>query len=251
MTMDDKVRSLECTQELGCWNQADPEGSDSNFIPDYLRETYSWAYLKPGSIWCFERDWVVNLILWGNMNRLTRAVINEIDPKSGPVLQIACVYGNFSGKLAAHLQAASSDLDIVDIAPIQLQNAGEKLAAFSNVSLHRQDSSKLRFANASYAYTVLFFLLHEQPAEVRQETIAEAIRVTRPGGKVIIVDYHRPSRFNPLHYVMWPVLHWLEPFALDLWRHDLDHWLAENRKCSPAGHRNFCGGLYQKRIIEC
>ncbi|HET6565689.1 MAG TPA: rhodoquinone biosynthesis methyltransferase RquA, partial [Xanthomonadales bacterium] len=220
-------------------------------IPDYLRETYSWAYLKPGSIWCFERAWVVNLILWGNMNRLTRAVIEEIDPGSGPVLQVACVYGNFSRSLADHLLPAATSLDIVDIAPIQLQNAQRKLADCSNVFLHQQDSSRLRFTNAAYATTVLFFLLHEQPAEVRRKTIAEAIRVTRPGGKVIIVDYHRPSRFNPLYYVMKPVLHWLEPFALDLWRSGLERWLDDPHEFAEAGCRNYFGGLYQRRIINC
>ena len=32
-------------------------------IPDYLHDTYWWAYLHPKSIWIFEREWVVNLIL--------------------------------------------------------------------------------------------------------------------------------------------------------------------------------------------
>lgn len=249
--MDDKVTTLEHSQELDCRDRLELRRTDCTSIPDYLRETYSWAYLNPRSIWCFERDWVVNLILWGNMNRLTQAVVEKINPRSGPVLQIACVYGKFSRKLADHLLPASTHLDIVDIAPIQLRNASAKLAGCSNINLQQQDSSKLRFANSTYASTVLFFLLHEQPAEVRQKTIAEAIRVTRPGGKVIIVDYHRPSRFNPLYYVMKPVLHWLEPFALDLWRHDLDTWLAENKKFSQLGYRDYCGGLYQRRIIEC
>ena len=32
-------------------------------IPDYLQDTYWWAYLHPNSFWFFEREWVVNLIL--------------------------------------------------------------------------------------------------------------------------------------------------------------------------------------------
>ena len=247
--MDDDGTALDIAQDLTSWDPQ--ERQQTGGIPDYLKETYSWAYLKPGSIWCFERAWVVNLILWGNMKRLTRAVIEEIDPEEGPVLQIACVYGDFSNTLANHLMPAETRLDIVDIAPIQLENAREKLSACSNIRLHWQDSRKMCFTNGSYAATVLFFLLHEQPAEVRQKTIAEAIRVTRPGGKVIIVDYHRPSRLNPLYYVMKPVLYWLEPFALDLWRHDLDTWLTENKKCSRSSSRDYCGGLYQRRIIEC
>ena len=46
-------------------------------IPDYLQDTYWWAYLHPNSFWFFEREWVVNLILWGNMRRLTEAVLAD------------------------------------------------------------------------------------------------------------------------------------------------------------------------------
>jgi ubiquinone/menaquinone biosynthesis C-methylase UbiE len=247
--MDDNGTALDIAQDLTSWDSQELQPTDG--IPDYLKETYSWAYLNPGSIWCFERAWVVNLILWGNMKRLTQAVIEEIDPEAGPVLQVACVYGNFSKSLARHLLPAANQLDIVDVAPIQLENARNKLADCSNITLQQQDSSKMRIASSLYATTVLFFLLHEQPADVRQKTIAEAIRVTRPGGRVIIVDYHRPSRFNPLYYVMKPILYWLEPFALDLWRNDLDRWLAKQSTFAQAGRRDYFGGLYQRRIIEC
>jgi hypothetical protein len=74
-------------------------------------------------------------------------------------------------------------LHLLDIAPIQLHNARDKLNHHDNVSLHHQDSSKLEFASGKFDQTVVFFLLHEQPQEVRRKTTAEAIRVTRPGGK--------------------------------------------------------------------
>ena len=73
-------------------------------IPDYLQDTYWWAYLHPKSFWFFEREWVVNLILWGNMRKLTRAVLDELNfENKRNVLQVACVYGDFSNRLAAHL----------------------------------------------------------------------------------------------------------------------------------------------------
>ena len=48
-------------------------------IPEYLQDTYWWAYLHPKALKFFEREWMVNLILWGNMDRLTRAVIDDLD----------------------------------------------------------------------------------------------------------------------------------------------------------------------------
>ncbi len=51
-------------------------------IPEYLQDTYWWAYLHPKSFWFFEREWVVNLILWGNMKRLLAAFMPpEIRPE--------------------------------------------------------------------------------------------------------------------------------------------------------------------------
>ena len=221
-------------------------------IPGYLEETYWWAYLRPRAIWMFEREWLVNLILWGNMARLTQAVINEMDCGHGDaVLQVACVYGDFSNLLATHLQLNSSRLSLVDIAPIQLNNARSKLSHHSNVDLHHQDSSALHFADGCFARTVVFFLLHEQPEDVRRKTITEAIRVTRPGGKLVFVDYHGPKRSNPLRYMMKPVLHWLEPFALDLWRTELPDYLPKDIPPERIRSQFYCGGLYQKIVITC
>ena len=221
-------------------------------IPAYLEETYWWAYLRPRAIWMFERKWLVNLILWGNMARLTQAVLDEMDDENGgTVLQVACVYGDFSNLLASHLKPTTSRLAIVDIAPIQLRNVRSKLKHHDHIDLHHQDSSALHFADGCFERTVVFFLLHEQPENVRRKTIAEAIRVTRPGGKLIFVDYHGPNRSNPLRYLMRPVLHWLEPFALDLWQTDLTDYLPASIEPDRARLQYYCGGLYQKVVVTC
>jgi ubiquinone/menaquinone biosynthesis C-methylase UbiE len=219
-------------------------------IPDYLQDTYWWAYLHPKALHFFEREWVVNLILWGNMNRLTQAVIGDLDlPDRSRLLQVACVYGDFSNRLAKHLARSDSRLDLVDVAPIQLKNARAKLAAHANVDFHHQDSSALGFAPASFDHTVLYFLLHEQPEAVRRQTIAEAIRVTRPGGQVIFVDYHGPRRRNPFRYIMKPVLTSLEPFAMDLWHQELRAFMPDSIRPEQLRSQFYFGGLYQKVVL--
>jgi hypothetical protein len=39
-------------------------------IPQYLQSHYWWAYVHPRAVHVFERQWLVNLILWGNYKRL-------------------------------------------------------------------------------------------------------------------------------------------------------------------------------------
>lgn len=225
------------------------QGSGELDVPDYLRETYWWAYLHPNAVRIFERQWLVNLILWGNFPRLRDLALDELGgPVAGRTLQVACVYGDFTPRLSARL-GAGSGLDVVDVAPVQLDNLQRKVRGCRNVALHHQDSTALEFDDASYQQTVVFFLLHEQPEDVRRRTMAEALRVTKPGGKVVFVDYHRPTLFNPIGQFMRPVLRILEPFALDLWRHEIRHWLPDGIAPRSITKSTYFGGLYQKVVM--
>lgn len=204
-------------------------------VPRYLQEVYWWAYVHPNAIRVFERQWLVNAILWGNFSKLRDAALQALAPVQGRVLQIACVYGDLTGRLADCLDKTSS-LDVVDIVPGQLSNL-------------QRNSAALGFPDNSYERTLLFFLLHEQPQAVRRQTLAEALRVTAPGGRIVIADYHCPSRWHPLYYLFRPVLALLEPYALDLWRNDISRWLPEGINVRVESHRTFFGGLYQLVVL--
>lgn len=218
-------------------------------IPEYLTRVYDWAYVTPRAVKMFERQWLVNLILWGNFARLRDEALDVLGSDlSGLTLQIACVYGDLTAKLLER-HSAGGRLEVIDVLPVQISNLRNKLGKdASRVGIHLQNSAALSFADASYDRALLFFLLHEQPEDVRRKTIAEALRVLKPGGKLVIVDYHRPSAMHPLYLPMRGILSALEPFALDLWTNEVADWF-------PAGlvlrqmciHTSF-GGLYQ--LIE-
>lgn len=218
-------------------------------IPDYLHETYWWAYVHPQAIRLFERQWLVNAILFGNFSRLRDKALDALGASvSGRTLQVACVYGDFSPRLAARI-APGGHLDVVDVLPLQLENLGKKITPAAPVTARLRDSAALGFADARYDQTVIFFLLHEQPEAVRRRTLAEALRVTRPGGRVVVVDYHLPRPLHPLRYLFKPVLRWLEPYALDLWEHDIDWWLPDHIQPGQIHKSTLFGGLYQQLVI--
>jgi len=218
-------------------------------LPEYLEQTYWWAYLHPRGVSFFERQWLVNLILWGNYRTLRDAVFSELPPgNASRVLQVACVYGDFTTRLARHL-GPSAQLDVVDVAPVQLENLRRKVGRRAGVVLHHQDSSSLAFPDQSYDFVVVFFLLHEQPEHARSRTVAEALRVARRGGKIIFVDYHRPARLNPLRYVMRPILDKLEPYALDMWSTEIASWLPGEMRPVRVEKDVYFGGLYQKVVV--
>jgi ubiquinone/menaquinone biosynthesis C-methylase UbiE len=221
-------------------------------VPGYLARTYWWAYVHPRAVRLFERQWLVNLILWGNFGRLRDAAIDTLGKKlSGRTLQIACVYGDLTNRLRSRLTPGGS-LDVVDVLRVQLDNLARKLPGDPRVGLIQGDSAALDIASGSYDRALLFFLLHEQPEDVRRRTLAEALRILKPGGRLVIVDYHRPSAFNPLYWPMVGILKTLEPFAMDLWRHEIREWFPENETISVCEKTTCFGGLYQLlSITKC
>ncbi len=214
-------------------------------VPEYLKQTYWWAYVHPKAVYVFERQWLVNLILWGNFARLRDEALDALGQQlDGRTLQIACVYGNLSARLRERL-APEGRMDVVDILPVQLDNLARKLPVDPRIALHQGDSSALPMASGSYERALLFFLLHEQPEDVRRKTLAEALRVLKPGGTLVIVDYHRPSAFSPLYWPMQGILRTLEPYAMDLWRQPIDEFLPKDVAIASIERSTSFAGLYQ------
>jgi ubiquinone/menaquinone biosynthesis C-methylase UbiE len=218
-------------------------------VPRYLEQVYWWAYVHPRAVRLFERDWLVDSILFGNYARLCDAALDALGtPLGGLTLQVACVYGNLTPRVAARL-APDGRLEVVDILPIQLDNLRGKLPADERVTLQRADASALPLADASVDRLLMFFLLHEQPEGVRRASLAEAMRVVKPGGRIVIVDYHRPLAWHPLRPLMRLIFRRLEPYAIDLWRHEVAEFMPADRKPAAIEKRTWFGGLYQRLVI--
>jgi len=240
--------SLPSAVAIGQRRRGKPPGP-APAVPKYLEQTYWWAYVHPHAVQLFERGWLISAILFGNYARLRQAALDALGVwVTGRTLQVACVYGNLTARLLERL-APAARLDVLDVLPIQLENLAAKLPADARVALLHGDSSRLACAAGHYDQVLLFFLLHEQPASVRRATLAEALRVLRPGGRVVIVDYHRPAQWHPLRPLMRLVFRTLEPFAIDLWREDLTAFMPTAAPPRVMEHRTFFGGLYQLMVL--
>ena len=229
-----------------------PVAADAPPIPNYLEQVYWWAYVHPNAVNVFEREWLVNAILFGNYGRLRDSALAELGDAQGRVqgrtLQVACVYGNLTPRLCSRM-AADARLDVVDILPVQLDNLRRKLAPDARVPLKRGDASSLDAPDASYDQVLSFFLLHEMPEAVRRGTLREAMRVLKPGGKLVIVDYARPARLHPVRPLMHQIFKHLEPYAFDLWAHEIVHFMPADMAPASVERRTWFGGLYQKLVI--
>ena len=212
-------------------------------LPDYLERHYWWAYLRPASLRIFDHRAVVNTILWGQYRQLCDAALAEIAPHT-TVLQLACVYGDLSPRLAGHLGPAGR-LDIVDIAPIQIANIRAKLKGMPWASARVADAADA--GARTYDTVLVFFLLHELPDALKTRVVDAALAQIRPGGQVIFIDYARPAAWHPLRPVMAAVFALLEPFAKMLWQRGIKSF-ATNATGYDWTPEALFGGLYQKTI---
>ena len=139
-------------------------------LPDYLRETYTWAYLDPRTVPWLDRPLVVSAILWGNARRLMDAAVAEFTPGQR-VLQAAAVYGDFSVRLARQLGPEGA-LTVVDVARIQVANTRRKLEAWPTARVLRADLTEPQ--GTTFDAVCCFFLLHEVPPHARQRIVEQS-----------------------------------------------------------------------------
>jgi SAM-dependent methyltransferase len=214
-------------------------------LPDYLVDTYSWAYLHPRSLRLLDRHLVVNGILWGNYHGLVRAACGEF-ARGDHILQAASVYGNLSSRLADRV-GDDGFLDVIDVAPLQVAHCRRKLAGRDNV--------KVRVANAAnpgrdgYDGACCFFLLHEIPDQQKRQVVNALLEAVRPNGKIVFVDYHQPARWHPLRPVMAAVFRWLEPYAEGLVSRSIMEFAARPQDYLWRKETRF-GALYQKVVVQ-
>ena len=214
-------------------------------LPDYLVDTYSWAYLRPRSLHLLDRHFVVNGILWGNYRRLADWACTHFSGGER-LLQAASVYGDLSARLAERV-GASGFLDVIDIAPLQVNHCRKKLAGRGNVSVHVADAAAP--PRSGYDGICCFFLLHEIPDRHRRLVVDALLAAVRPGGIVVFVDYHRPAWWNPLRPVMALVFRWLEPYADALLQTRIEDVATRTVDVEWKSETRF-GALYQKVVAR-
>lgn len=212
-------------------------------VPDYLHDTYYWAYLNPRNVKLLDREWVVRTILWQQHNRLKQAAFSEIEPGQH-VMQTACVYGNFSFDLAAHIGSAGM-LEVLDVAEVQVRNCQRKLNGNRHVKVRHQDILYIR--DEAFDVVCCYFLMHELPDDYKRGVAAALLDCVRPGGKLVFVDYHKPHWAHPLKPITSLVFDTLEPYAKGLWREEIASFAGNDARFAWRKETYF-GDLFQKVV---
>ncbi len=221
--------------------------------PEYLVRNYWWAYLSPAGVWLFSHHAIINLILFGQYRTILSILTERLSGSpSSRMLQLTCAYGDLTPTLAD----MTDELHLNDVAAIQLQLARTTLARRGRAAgVARMNAESLAYATDSFDTLIVFFLLHELPADARQRVLEEAMRVLKPNGRLLVAEYGADRGTHPLHRFL--PLSWtmerLEPFLRNFRRSDLHVHLQEcagrqNKSLRLAGETGVFGGFY--RVME-
>lgn len=164
---------------------------------------------------------IISAILLFQYDRLVARIVSglrQMDLNGKKVLITSCAFGNVIPEVVkAALQSGAERVLIADIVQNELMHASNKLGELGKkVDFIEDDATNLQLEDALVDVNVVFFLLHELPHHLKIRALHEAVRMLRPGGRLYLAEFHRPSTWL-LRALSWIYFKVFEPYGLALW----------------------------------
>lgn len=203
-------------------------------VPTYYRRNFHHqtnGYLSEDSAELYDHQ--VELLFGGAGDAMRRLALRPVkehlggaDGRGLMILEIGAGTGRATRALRLALPKAR--IAALDLSAPYLKVARRKLAPFDRIDFLEADAADLPFADARFDAVVSVFVLHEMPLAVRRAVLAEAVRVLKPSGVVVVVDSIQlgehltfdslltafPQTFHEPFYSSY-VSHRLEPLLLE------------------------------------
>lgn len=255
-----EARRDELAAELTHWDSRGPGRLllDRDFVyPPYVNVHF---HLQPGGYYKdelsgFRYHYGTKVFFRGDNDedqlhaRLVGLVPAPGDGRVQRVLDLACSVGQSTTAFKRRFpQAAVTGIDYS--APM-LRVAHRRAAMLGiDVDFAQRLVEDTGFPVAQFDITFAFIVFHELPLRIIRETVAEAARVTRPGGIFAVYDFTATTAKSPYQrYHRWfDARHNGEPYSQDFCDCGLDRILAEygfDVAAAPVGQRSGGAGYMQ------
>ena len=143
--------------------------------------------------WAHYYDLVTNLMTLGQAPRLRKMTVDKALIKPGDlVLDVGCGTGEVT--LLAKRRAREGKVYGIDPSPEMIAVARRK-AANKNIDIDFRVGviEALPFPDASLDVVTSSLMMHHLPQELKVRGLAEVYRVLKPGGRLLIADFMRPT----------------------------------------------------------
>ena len=145
-------------------------------------------------------------------NRLEYVIENLGIPPGAKVLEVGAGTGTSFPAYPSHCEITG-----IDLAPDMLARARQKIQenGWGHIQVMEMNALELNFPNNTFDYVMAFHVVTVVPDPVRM--IAEAKRVCKPGGRIVIVNHFTSEvpLLGSLTQALDPITRWLG------WRTDL------------------------------
>lgn len=105
-----------------------------------------------------------------------------------------------------------------DVVGVDLSDAMIRIAQKKNrdgkVRFDVADATDLPYPNGNFDVACVSFALHDMPLTIREKVLTEMVRVIRPGGTLLIVDYGLPKN----RVGRWLIYHLVELYEASYYR---------------------------------
>lgn len=233
-------RRAELAAELGQWDARGPGRLqlDPTFqVPDYANVEF---HLQPGGYYHDELSgflyhYGTKVFFRGdnNQDELHGKIVASVPPppdgRVQRVLDLACSVGQSS--TAFKRRYPQADVTGIDYSAPMLRVAHRRAAmAGVDVTFAQRLVERTGFPDAHFDIVFAFILFHELPLRIIRETVREAARVTRPGGRFIVLDFTETAIKSPyqLYHRWFDARHNGEPYSQDFCDCNFDNLLTSN-----------------------
>lgn len=135
--------------------------------------------------------------IWARSFDATDIIVSGVRRKTTEITDVLPGYrildvATGTGKQAFAYAGMGYDVTGIDLSENMLRVASRK-NRYPDAKFVLADAISLPFPDAAFDIVCISYGLHEMPLSIREKTVKELARVTRPSGQVIIVDYALPD----------------------------------------------------------
>ena len=144
--------------------------------------------------WAPYYDFVTNIMTLGHAGLLRKATVDNALIKPGDtVLDVGCGTGEVA--LLAKPRAKEGKVYGIDPAPEMIAVARKKAARKKlDIDFRVGVIEALPFPDATIDVVTSSLMMHHLPDELKARGLAEVYRVLKPGGRLLIADFMRPTK---------------------------------------------------------
>jgi len=141
-------------------------------------------------------DFFEPIVMLGKQAEYDRHLLRLLAPDPADrILDLGCGTGVLTRMIGDRLDAAAGGQSVGIDAAGRMIAVAQKKRASTTCRFEVMAAEDLSFEDGRFDAVVSSLFFHHVPMDLKEKALAEAYRVLRPGGKLVIADMHVPTTF--------------------------------------------------------